>query len=54
MTRAAQKKAAAEIDTWTIGPSVCGSFNAHKDCCHTCVAKKCWTKWICHQSPNLR
>lgn len=45
-----RKKQPMEIDTYTIGPSVCKNF-ADKELCHGCVAKGLFKKSICFIRP---
>lgn len=46
-----QRRQAQEIDTFAIGPSVCGNFT-HKDLCHACVAKGLFARAICFTQPG--
>lgn len=48
-----KKQPPMELETFTIGPTVCGNFSAGKDFCHHCVAKGCYGHYLCFTKPTV-
>lgn len=48
-----KKKASnPEIDTFIVGPRVCGRFDPARDLCHGCVCSGLYKRSICYLSPG--
>lgn len=42
-----------EIETFTIGPTCCGHFNAGRDLCNYCIANGMYSHALCFVRPSI-